>query len=114
MRLNPAGDGEFKAEYRVVKFGQWYYTLDILQGGGCIFDNGQPDRLVGVTRDVTEQKNLQKKLQAQRDETENIFKQQVAALTASAIAHELNQPLTAISAYGESGVARIRQRCFKL
>jgi two-component system sensor kinase FixL len=54
-----------------------------------------------VTRDVTEQKKIQKKLQLQRDETESILKQQVAARTASAIAHELNQPLAAISAYSE-------------
>ncbi len=98
--MNPAGDGEFKAEYRVVNSANGI-TRWISARGRVYFDNGQPDRLVGVTRDVTEQKNLQKKLQAQRDETENIFKQQVAALTASAIAHELNQPLTAISAYGE-------------
>lgn len=98
--MNPAGDGEFKAEYRVVNSANGI-TRWISAQGRVYFENGQPDRLVGVTRDVTEQKNLQKKLQAQRDETENIFKQQVAALTASAIAHELNQPLTAISAYGE-------------
>ena len=37
-------------------------------------ESGHAKRLVGVARDVTEQKTLQKKLQEQRDETENIFK----------------------------------------
>lgn len=98
--MDPAGNGEFKAEYRVVNpvssITRW-----ISARGRIYFENGQPSRLVGVTRDVTDQKNLQKKLQMQRNETESIFKQQVAALTASAIAHELNQPLAAVSAYGE-------------
>ncbi len=98
--MDPAGNGEFKAEYRVINpvnnITRW-----ISARGRIYFEDGQPARLVGVTRDVTDQKNLQKKLQIQRDETESIFKQQVAALTASAIAHELNQPLAAVSAYGE-------------
>ncbi len=98
--MNPAGNGEFKAEYRVVNpvngVEHWISSV-----GRVYFENERPNRLVGVTRDVTEQKNIQKKLQAQRDETESIIKQQVAARTASAIAHELNQPLAAISAYGE-------------
>ncbi len=98
--MNPVGDGQFKAEYRVVNSANGM-TRWISARGRVYFDNGRPNRLVGVTRDVTEQKKLQKKLQAQRHEAENIFKQQVAVLTASAIAHELNQPLTAISAYGE-------------
>jgi PAS domain S-box-containing protein len=98
--MNPASNGEFKAEYRVINpnngFEYWISAM-----GRVYFEAGIANRLVGITRDVTEQKNLQKKLQAQRDETENVFKQQVAARTASAIAHELNQPLAAISAYSE-------------
>lgn len=98
--MNPASNGEFRAEYRVINpdsdAERWISAM-----GRVYFEDGCPNRLVGVTRDVTEQKNAQKKLQAQRAETENIFKQQVAARTASAIAHELNQPLAAISAYSE-------------
>ena len=95
-----ASHGGFNAEYRIINptngVERW-----IASTGRVYFENGCAHRLVGVVQDVTEQKNLQKKLQAQRDETENLFKQQVAARTASAIAHELNQPLTAISAYSE-------------
>lgn len=98
--MDPTGNGEFKAEYRVVNpinnTTRW-----ISARGRVYFENRHPYRLIGVTRDITDQKNSQKKLQMQRVETENIFKQQVAALTTSAIAHELNQPLAAISAYSE-------------
>lgn len=98
--MNPAGNGEYRAEYRVVNTANGA-ELWIAAMGQVYFEAGQANRLVGITRDVTEQKNIQKKLQTQRDEAESILKQQVAARTASAIAHELNQPLTAISAYSE-------------
>lgn len=98
--MDPTSNGEFRAEYRVINPNsgaeRWISAM-----GRVYFKAGCANRLVGVTRDVTEQKNIQKKLQAHRNEAENIFKQQVAARTASAIAHELNQPLAAISAYSE-------------
>ena len=103
--------GGFNAEYRIINpingVERW-----IASTGRVFFEIGCAHRLLGVVRDVTEQKNLQKKLQAQRDETENLFKQQVAARTASAIAHELNQPLTAISAYSEVALHALHSNTF--
>ena len=97
---NPAGSGEYNVEYRVIN-----KTDGIVRWASAIgkmhFEDGQPVRLIGVVRDITEHKMLEKTLQSQRAETESIFKQQVASRTASAIAHELNQPLAAISAYSE-------------
>ena len=98
--MDPASNGEFKAEYRVINSANGVERW-ISARGRVYFEAGFANRLIGVTRDITEQKILQKKLQAQRNETENLIKQQVAARTASAIAHELNQPLAAISAYCE-------------
>lgn len=98
--IDPSGNGEYSAEFRVINptngVEHWIAT-----SGRVHFEAGHARRLVGVAQDVTEQKMLQKKLQEQRAETECLFKQQVATRTASAIAHELNQPLTAISAYSE-------------
>lgn len=94
------GKGEFYAEYRIITADngeeRWIRSI-----GKVHFEKGCAYRLVGVVRDVTEEKKLQKKLQAQQAETENLVKQQIAACTASAIAHELNQPLAAISVYSE-------------
>lgn len=54
-----------------------------------------------IVEDLTEQKAVEKRLQEQRYERESLLGQQVAFQTISAIAHELNQPLAAISAYSE-------------
>jgi PAS domain S-box-containing protein len=97
---DPDGSGRYHAEYRVIhlKDGSEHWVAAV---GRMHFHNGHPTRLVGVARDITEQRSLEKKLQEQRDQAEQVFTQQVAAQTASAIAHEINQPLAAISAYSE-------------
>ena len=97
---DPEGNGRYHAEYRVTNFkdGAEHWVTAV---GRMHFHNGHPMRLVGVARDITEQKILEKKLEEQRAKAEHIFTQQVAAQTASAIAHEINQPLAAISAYSE-------------
>lgn len=58
--MDPAGNGEFKAEYRVINpvnnITRW-----ISARGRIYFEDGQPARLVGVTRDVTDQKKFAEK-----------------------------------------------------
>jgi two-component system, LuxR family, sensor kinase FixL len=97
---NPAGNGEFNVEYRVINeidgIVRWASAVGKMQ-----FEDDQPIRLIGVVRDITEHKAFEKNLQRQREETESFYKQQIASHTASAIAHDLNQPLAAISAYSE-------------
>ncbi|MES2012959.1 MAG: PAS domain-containing sensor histidine kinase [Pseudomonadota bacterium] len=98
--IDIAGNGEFNAEYRVTNLHdgseRWVSAI-----GQMHFEDGHATRLVGVARDITEHKSFEKKMQDHRAETETLFTQQVAAQTVSAIAHELNQPLAAISAYSE-------------
>jgi len=97
---DPKGSGAYKLEFRVTNQDsgaeKWVAT-----SGQMHFENNRASRLVGVVQDITEHKYLEKKLRSQSSEREGIFKQQIAAHTASAIAHELNQPLAAISAYSE-------------
>jgi len=100
LATDPTGTGEYNAEFRIInakdRTEHWIATT-----GRMHFEDNHATRLVGIAQDITERKRLETKLQEQRSETESIFKQQVAARTASAIAHELNQPLAAISAYSE-------------
>ncbi|HNP25856.1 MAG TPA: ATP-binding protein, partial [Nitrosomonas sp.] len=98
--VNPVKEGICRAEFRVAQAAghteRWIAML-----GQAQFEGGAAKRIVGIVRDITERKILEQSLQQQRNETEVLFNQQVAVITASAIAHELNSPLTAISAYGE-------------
>ena len=98
--FDPAGNGEYNMEYRIANSNdgieRWVSAVGKMQ-----FEDGLPTRLIGVVRDITEHKEFEKNLQQQRAEAETVFTQQVAARTASAIAHELNQPLAAVSAYSE-------------
>lgn len=100
LAFDPTGNGRYKIEYRVINIvdgiERWISSTGLMH-----FKNGQARRMVGVVQDITKHKLLEKTLQTQRVEAESEFKQQVAARTASAIAHELNQPLAAFSAYSE-------------
>lgn len=101
--LDPAGNGQYATEYRIISRDdcqmRWVSVI-----GQVFFEAGRPRRQVGVVRDITDQKAAEQKIQQQRREMESLLKHQVAAQTASAIAHELNQPLVAISAYSESAL----------
>jgi two-component system sensor kinase FixL len=109
--IDPASNGEYSAEYRVTNpndgVERWITTV-----GRIHFTDGQATRLLGIARDITDQKNLEKTLQEQRAEMETLFKQQVASQTLSAIAHELNQPLAAISAYSEVALHALNDATF--
>lgn len=63
---------------------------------------------VAVFDNITERKQLEMELQKRRSEMETVHKQQVAAQTAAAIAHDLNQPLVAISAYSEVALRNLK------
>lgn len=75
-------------------------------------ENSEIGGIIITAEDITEQKVLEKQLQEQRIEAESILKQQIAANTASAIAHELNQPLAAISAYSEVALHALDEKKF--
>lgn len=97
---NPNGSGEYNAEYRIIN--PYNQQVQWISAIGCmLFENEQPVRMVGVAKEITAKKIKEKKIQELRNQAEVMFNQQVAIQTASAIAHELNQPLAAISAYSE-------------
>ncbi|MEQ1601139.1 MAG: PAS domain S-box protein [Methylophilaceae bacterium] len=98
--LNPASNGEYQTEFRIIRrndgIERWLMTT-----GRVFFESGDAVRLVGIMQDITESKVMERIWQEHRGNMESLFKQQIAAQTASAIAHELNQPLAAISVYSE-------------
>ncbi|MFA5982747.1 MAG: PAS domain-containing protein [Methylococcaceae bacterium] len=60
-----------------------------------------PLRMLGIHLDITEFKKLNE-LELQRKQVEESFRISVASQTAAAIAHELNQPLMAISHFADA------------
>ncbi|MEQ1636197.1 MAG: PAS domain S-box protein [Methylococcales bacterium] len=60
----------------------------------------RPTRMLGINLDVTDYMQI-RELNQRRDKMEQAFRLYVASQTAAAIAHELNQPLTAISYYAD-------------
>ncbi|MDO9366481.1 MAG: PAS domain S-box protein [Methylotenera sp.] len=109
--IDPTGNGEYSAEYRVTNpasgIERWISAI-----GRMHFEDGIATRLIGVARDITEQKIMEKNWHVHRTETEALFAQQVASQTVSAIAHELNQPLAAISAYSEVALHALQNDSF--
>ena len=101
--LDPYGSGQYFADYRVVSQIDGS-VRDVMANGQVFFKDGQAVRFVGTAKDVSFQKRLEKELQMRRMEMEQLVNQQVAAQTAAAIAHEINQPLVAISAYSEAAL----------
>jgi PAS domain S-box-containing protein len=89
--------------------------LEILHADGKLLDvqlesrrikNGEEGScfIHTIMTDISRRKALERTLQQQRANMDYLLQQQVAAQTASAIAHDLNQPLNAISVYSEVAV----------
>jgi len=98
--ISAVDDGEYQIDFRV-NHGSNQTKRWLHAAGKVFFNNNVAVRMLGVVHDVTEHKLLQLKLSKQRIELESLAKNQIAIQTASAIAHEINQPLAAISAYSE-------------
>jgi PAS domain S-box-containing protein len=106
--FDPAGTGDFNAEYRVVSRADGCVRY-VAGSGRVFFEDGRAERSAGVMRDITTQKRLEQEIQERRIEMEALTRQQIAAQTASALAHELNQPLIAVSAYSEAALRMLQE-----
>jgi len=65
-------------------------------------DAGKPLRISGIFADVTERKAAETEADLQRREVSHLMRVSVLGELSGAIAHELNQPLTAILAYAQA------------
>lgn len=71
-------------------------------------DHGKPIRLSGIFADISSRKEAEAEAQSQRDEIAHLMRVSVMGELSGAIAHELNQPLTAILANAQT--ARLLMR----
>ena len=65
-------------------------------------------RLYGVARDITDVRRLEREMADRRDEMAHLLRLQTMGEMASEIAHELNQPLSAIVNYARGAANRLR------
>ena len=74
---------------------RWLHTrkVPILDG------KGQPIYLLGISEDITETKQAEEDLQRQQREMAHVVRLSTMGEMASGLAHELNQPLAALTSY---------------
>lgn len=71
-------------------------------------EQGGQVSIQGTVRDITDRKRMEKEILERRNELAELQKLHVAAQTAAAIAHELNQPLLAIASYCEAALLMLK------
>ena len=86
---------KFQIQYRILRKDK---SIRILEEQGKIItgDDGQPVKIVGTTHDLTEFKNAEAESKRLQSELEHVQRVGTLDALASAIAHEINQPLQAI------------------
>ena len=91
-----ASHGIFESEHRLVlPYGK---TRWVIVRGRCLEDeHGGLLELIGVTIDVSAQKQSDLQLQIQREEMAHLNRVALMGEMTASVAHELNQPLTAIA-----------------
>ena len=62
-------------------------------------EKGQPVYLLGISEDITEAKQAEEEMQLQQRELTHVMRLSTMGEMASGLAHELNQPLTALTSY---------------
>jgi PAS domain S-box-containing protein len=96
-------------EYRFRRADGTY--ADVLDRGSVMFDpEGQPIRVIGSMMDMSARRQAEEIAQMQRAELAHIARVSTMGEITTGLAHELNQPLTAISNYAESCTRAIVSR----
>jgi PAS domain S-box-containing protein len=87
--------GAFESEHRLLSpFGK---VRSVIMRGRCLHDeDGELQEIVGVTIDVSAQKQSELQLQVQREELAHLNRVSLVGEMTASVAHEINQPLTAL------------------
>ena len=71
--------------------------------------NGEPKQLGGIFVDITDQKSAEAETALQRVEIEHLMRVSVLGELSGSIAHEVNQPLTAILSNAQAALHLLKQ-----
>ena len=104
-----SGEGNYEMECRLALPGG--QTRWIASRGRVEFnDAGKPRLLRGVSVDITGRKQNEIEVQVQRDELTHLSRVTMLGELSGSMAHELNQPLTAILYNAQAALALLRQQ----
>ncbi|WP_244538111.1 ATP-binding protein, partial [Mesorhizobium sp. YR577] len=84
---------------------RWILSRALAKGGHK--DNGPRDHILGVVMDITERKRGEAEVLQHRRELTHLTRVSVVGALSGALAHELNQPLTAILSNAQAAVRLI-------
>jgi two-component system sensor kinase FixL len=107
------GDGNYQAEHRVIlPDGQVRWIA--CQGRLELNSDHQPIRLQGVSLDITRSKMAERDAQKHRNEAAHLLRAASLGELATALAHELKQPLTAILSNAQAAELNLARDKFDL
>jgi two-component system, LuxR family, sensor kinase FixL len=95
-------DGSYEAEYRIIlpdRSVRWIAA----RGRSLPGVNGAPPRILGVSMDITRQKQAGAEAQLQREELAHLSRVAIVSALSGSLAHELSQPLGSILSNAQAG-----------
>jgi PAS domain S-box-containing protein len=94
-------EGELEMEYRIEhQNGQVRWVVS--KGRTYCDNSGVPLRMIGLTQDITDRKQLEQTLQKTQSEIAHLSRVLTMGELTSSIAHEVNQPLAAVVTNGDA------------
>ncbi|MFZ4700356.1 MAG: ATP-binding protein [Candidatus Methylumidiphilus sp.] len=100
----------FEIEYRILsKNNEWKWILGRGKVVTCTTD-GKPMRVTGIDMDISSRKDLEERLRQRQEELYYAQRLTAAGELTAIVAHELNQPLGAISNFVGGALLRFREQ----
>ncbi len=106
--FDAANDLHPETEYRIVWPDGSEHRIE-MRGQAIMDGNGAPTRMTGVVRDVTERYRAQERLDRLQADLAHVARQSDMGEMASALAHEINQPLAAARNYMQTAEKLLEQ-----
>ena len=109
--LDPSGDGQYRAEYRVIGIDD-HIERWIESRSQVVFENDRPIRLSGTTIEITQQKAFQAELERQVQDRTARLQETIGELEAFSysISHDMRAPLRAMEGYAKALVVDYQDR----
>ncbi len=104
-----AGNGELDRELRVVD-GAGETRWLAVRGRTEFSADGRPQRMRGVSRDITARKEAEIEARSHREDLAHVSRVNALGQLSGALAHELNQPLTAILSNAQAAQRFLEQK----